>query len=264
MTYGGSGLGLFICKKLCHVQGGNIGVFSVEDNGSLFTFFIKTRRSEPVVVTPHRISSWPSKVDGTAKKIHDAAQAKEAESNRNEQLTSSLHNKSPTTSEESQEPPPLILIVEDNLINQRVLQQQLTREGFATLVAQNGKEAYDIIMSSKFFNQNQSAEDDAQEIAAVLMDMEMPIMDGITATKLVRKAEEERDDVHGGGRRTRTVPIIGISANARREQLAQMEMAGMDGTIAKPFRIADLVVTLRGFLAEKRGEIESGANVDLG
>ena len=112
--------------------------------------------------------------------------------------------------EEGPEEPPrrLVLVVEDNLINQRVLQQQLIKQGFDAIVANDGKEAYDIVMKSKLA---EGAPEGALNLAAVLMDMEMPIMDGITATKLIRKMESE-------GKTVGHVPILGISANARREQ----------------------------------------------
>ena len=197
------GLGLFICKKLCYVQGGNIGVFSEEDKGSTFTFFIKVRRAKTPIGSPLRSLSWPSKVEGAAKEFAITQDGS----------TSAESDASDVGSVKGQYP--VVLVVEDNLINQRVLQQQLTREGFTTVVANNGQEAVDMVMNSTF---SKMAAEHAQDISVVLMDMEMPIMDGTTATKVIRQVEHV-------GKATKHIPIIGISANARPEQRACFQPA---------------------------------------
>lgn len=97
-----------------------------------------------------------------------------------------------------------VLVVEDNLINQKVLQRQLMAEGCAVDTANNGQEALDKIMQSRFMK------DGGAPLDAVLMDMEMPIMGGVEATRRIRNLELEKLSSH--------VPIIGISANARPEQ----------------------------------------------
>lgn len=107
-----------------------------------------------------------------------------------------------------------VLIVEDNLINQEVLRRQLRKEGCVTHVAGNGDEALKIITESGF------AKEGGIGIDIVLMDMEMPVMDGITATSKIREMERL-------GKLRRHVPIMGISANARPEQVAKMTEAGM-------------------------------------
>lgn len=97
-----------------------------------------------------------------------------------------------------------VLVVEDNLINQKVLQRQLIVEGCAVDTANNGQEALDKIMLSKFVKEGGTPLD------VVLMDMEMPVMSGVEATRRIRYMELEKRSLH--------VPIIGISANARPEQ----------------------------------------------
>lgn len=107
-----------------------------------------------------------------------------------------------------------VLIVEDNLINQEVLRRQLRKEGCVTYVAGNGKEALKVITGSRFVKEG------GVSIDIVLMDMEMPVMDGNTATLKIREMERS-------GKIKKHVPIMGISANARPEQVVKMTEAGM-------------------------------------
>ena len=186
------------------MQGGNIGFTSEEDKGSTFTFFVKTRQAETPISSPARQASWPTNVQVAAKKLADGE-------HNNPEESFDDNNQSSETDIGVQAP--VLLIVEDNLINQRVLQQQLTREGYNTLVANDGREAFNLIMSSTF---GKSSPEDAQDISVVLMDMEMPIMDGTTATKLIREIEAE-------GNATKHIPIIGISANARPDQCGYLK-----------------------------------------
>jgi len=73
------------------------------------------------------------------------------------------------------------------------------------------------------------------------MDVEMPVMDGLTATRNIREYERTGDLRYH-------IPIIAISANARGEQMAEMHDAGCDDTISKPFRIADLVPKIQHYI----------------
>ena len=105
-----------------------------------------------------------------------------------------------------------ILLAEDHLVNQRVIAMILEPHGIALTIAQNGAEAVEMWQNAHF--------------DLVLMDMQMPIMDGLSATKQIR--EIERSD---GLRRT---PIAMVSANAMKEHITQSFWAGCDFHIAKP------------------------------
>ncbi len=105
-----------------------------------------------------------------------------------------------------------ILLAEDHLVNQRVIAMILEPHGITVTIAQNGAEAVEMWQNAHF--------------DLVLMDMQMPIMDGLSATKRIR--EIERRD---GLRRT---PIAMVSANAMKEHITQSFWAGCDFHIAKP------------------------------
>ena len=103
-----------------------------------------------------------------------------------------------------------VLIVDDNEINQKVAQGFLASLGIEADVAANGKEAIDAIM--------------ARSYGMVLMDTEMPVMDGITATTIIRSME-------GGGH---DIPIIAMTAHATGSDIEKCKAAGMNGTLPKP------------------------------
>ncbi len=105
-----------------------------------------------------------------------------------------------------------VLVVEDHPVNRRVVQLMLQPEGMALTFATNGSEGVEAFKAEVF--------------DLVLMDMQMPVMDGLTATRLLRAYETERS-------RPRT-PIAILSANAMAEQVAQAHEAGADTHIAKP------------------------------
>jgi CheY-like chemotaxis protein len=114
-----------------------------------------------------------------------------------------------------------ILLVEDNLVNQRVAQRALQKLAAEVTIANNGAEALERIAETAF--------------DAVLMDCQMPVMDGFTATRRIRDAEAAR----GNGAH---LLIIALSANVMSEDRAECIAAGMDEHLAKPLdtsRLAD-------------------------
>lgn len=107
-----------------------------------------------------------------------------------------------------------ILLVEDNLINIMVCKQILEKEKLKVSIANNGLEAVNMTKESNF--------------DAILMDIQMPVMDGYTATKEIRKFNKD-------------VPIIALSASVFMEVKDQIENSGMNGFVFKPFNPEDLL-----------------------
>lgn len=121
-----------------------------------------------------------------------------------------------------------ILVAEDNLINMEIATEYLKMHGAQVLQAWNGQEAVNIFSSL-----------DPGSLDAILMDMQMPQMDGCTASQTIR--EMDRADA-------RTIPIIAVTANAFAEDIAKTTRAGMDAHISKPLDIQELMEVLQKYL----------------
>jgi PAS domain S-box-containing protein len=119
-----------------------------------------------------------------------------------------------------------ILLVEDNPVNQRVAQRTLQNLAADVTIANNGAEALERIAAGNF--------------DAVLMDCQMPVMDGFTATKRIRELELSR-----GARR---LPIIALTANVMSEDREKCLAAGMDAHLGKPIEVAQVIEALSRFL----------------
>jgi PAS domain S-box-containing protein len=120
-----------------------------------------------------------------------------------------------------------ILVVEDNPVNQRVAQRLLEKLGTTVVVVGNGAEALHRLALGHF--------------DAVLMDCQMPVMDGFTATRRIRETEQRL-----GGERH--LPIIALTANVMSEDRERCVAAGMDAYLSKPIDSAQLVACLRRYL----------------
>jgi signal transduction histidine kinase/AmiR/NasT family two-component response regulator len=135
-----------------------------------------------------------------------------------------------------------ILLVEDNVINQRVVQRKLFDRNYRISIANNGREAVEFVTAAF----RKESEQQGEAIDMVLMDLEMPVMNGNAATAQIREIEREK-------RREARVPILGISANVRQEKLQEMLDHGMNGYITKPYSFEDMVNRIREMLSEDGG-----------
>ena len=122
-------------------------------------------------------------------------------------------------------PPLRVLLAEDSLVNQRLAVGLLEKHGHSVTVANNGKEAVEWFAQESF--------------DVILMDVEMPEMDGFEATAVIRVKER-----HSGGR----VPIIAMTAHAMKGDRERCLEAGMDGYVSKPIRVQQVLETLQAVL----------------
>ena len=216
VTYGGSGLGLFISRELVELQGGEIGVASKSGKGSTFAFYVKARKS----ITPPR-DSEDGILDFVPNRKGSGRSILAFNSRTDASLNGSLpsqHQNVATSPKRSPAPEALkILIVEDNLVNQKVLAKQLRNEGCIVYLANHGGEAVDHVKESKFWK---GREHDGVDINVILMDLEMPVMDGTTAARKIRELQLAGDLV-------RHIPVIAVTANAREEQIKTTLEAGI-------------------------------------
>ena len=123
-----------------------------------------------------------------------------------------------------------ILLVEDNPINQRLATMALSKKGHRISVAQHGEEALSMLNHAQF--------------DIVLMDIQMPVMDGIQATQLLRQREAES----GSG----PMPIIAMTANAMVGDREECIAAGMNGYVSKPIQFPVLEAEMQRVLAALR------------
>ncbi len=186
--YEGFGLGLAICSKLIQVFGGKIEVKSEKEVGTTFTFYI------PCKLSPKKIKSSTNQREG---KKENTTISKEIEISLSDTIVASK-------AIEIRKP---ILVVEDNAINQKVMKRMLSSKGIEVEIASNGKEA---VMRYE-----------VKKYALIFMDVIMPEMNGLEATKKIREMDKE-------------IVIIGLSGNARQEHQTMAMEAGMNDYITKP------------------------------
>ncbi len=115
-----------------------------------------------------------------------------------------------------------ILIAEDNEINQRLARRLLEKNGYTVKIVSNGRQALSALRQDNY--------------DLILMDMQMPEMDGIEATIQIRLEEQNT---------RRHIPIIALTANAMKGDMERCRRAGMDAYISKPIQIGELLETIR-------------------
>ena len=207
--YGGTGLGLAICRQLATLMGGEIGVHSEVNRGSTFWFEVDLAPVTDAAATPAHRTQPQAAVEGPPP--GSAAPAAPPA-----MLASGAHAAGPR-----------ILLVEDNAVNREVAVGMLESLGCAAISVVNGRLAIEAA--------------DTAAYDAILMDCQMPVMDGLTATAQIRRREQQS----GAAR----VPIIALTANAMEGDRERCLAAGMDDFLSKPFTQQQLATLLRRWLA---------------
>jgi len=130
-----------------------------------------------------------------------------------------------------------VLIAEDNPVNQQVLLRQVQRLGLIPEAVEHGQAALDMLAARSF--------------DVVLMDCQMPVMDGYAATRKIRELEAAANAPR--------MPIVAVTANAMREDFDRCREAGMDDFVAKPVTLAALANAIQRAVATSRGESVAAA-----
>lgn len=192
-----------------------------------------------------------------------------------------------------------ILLVEDNLVNQKVA-KQLRKAGCTVKVANHGGEAVDFLLrmygreprytckDDPFNPSNQRISNNSlapspgystpvdksrspsisidplcgtfpQHLDCILMDWEMSVLDGLEATKQIRNLEREEKIGYPNQRKHF---VLGITANARSEQIQRAKQAGVDEVVPKPFKVADILARIEEELSRTRMKNEKGIQGD--
>jgi signal transduction histidine kinase/ActR/RegA family two-component response regulator len=205
--FGGTGLGLAICEQLVTLMGGRLQLESTLGVGSRFYFSLWLPLAElPQSVVAAAPVVLEMKLEDQASPALDApVPVPVAKPKRLDGLR--------------------ILLVEDNLINQQVALELLGREGALITLANNGREGVDAVREAP------------EPFDVVLMDLQMPVMDGFEATREIRQTLQQ------------TLPIIAMTANAMASDRAACLAAGMNDHVGKPFNLPHLVALLQQYRA---------------
>jgi signal transduction histidine kinase/ActR/RegA family two-component response regulator len=213
--FGGTGLGLCLARDMARAMGGEVSAEGAQGEGAAFTLTLPLPAAERSVEDADGAEDWA------------AAAAPEAPA-------PSTLEAAPT--ETSVEASGLrVLVVDDHAANRQVIELILGSVGIDLVSAENGAEAVDAFK--------------AQSFDAVLMDLQMPVMDGFTAISLIR--EHERNT---GSPRT---PIIVVSANAQAEHRSASTQAGADSHLAKPILAPTLLAALEDVLDSRAASADA-------
>jgi len=192
-TFGGTGLGLNITRRLAELMDGQITVASQEGRGATFSL--------SVLVDAATVETIPAE-----RPVGE--------------LTNPLSADEPSSLQGLR-----VLVVDDHPVNRRVIGLFLQPFDCDLVEAANGREALDALEHSSF--------------DLVLMDVNMPVMDGLEATRLLRR-----------DRRWKDLPVIALTADVMRAQIQTCIAAGMDAHVAKPIDLREMLSTMVRVLAK--------------
>ena len=208
--FGGTGLGLSICDQLVQLMGGTITIQDNEADGRGTVFEVTVSFPVADAVSCLAEGSMVAVIE-PPKRLDEGHEALDVEP------AGPLH----------------VLLAEDHRINQMFVTAYLKKYGHSYTVAGNGREALEALNREPF--------------DVVLMDIQMPVMDGVSATRQIRNSNAPYADI----------PVIALTANALPDQVASYLAEGMDDVLTKPVDMSELMVVLQKVL--RRGSEDTRA-----
>ncbi|WP_051273211.1 PAS domain-containing hybrid sensor histidine kinase/response regulator [Desulfotruncus alcoholivorax] len=204
--YGGTGLGLSICKSLVEIMGGRMGLESEVGKGSTFWFTLNLEYAP----------------FGHGDPVQEEREMKE------ELTCTPAEIAAAGGCNGIEQGDPMILLAEDNPVNRKLTEIHLAKLGYRVKTVGNGEEAVEAMALGVY--------------GLVLMDVQMPVLDGYEATRMIRQKEALLE---------RHTPVIAMTANTAEEDLDKCLAAGMDGYLCKPLKQDELKMTLERWLSQK-------------
>lgn len=210
--YGGTGLGLTICKEIVYMMGGTMGLESREGKGSRFYFTV-----------PFNIATTPPVKKKDKKDDKKDDKKTETKEEKEKQVPGPTLPKEeevkPATKTGAKQKTVHILVAEDNAINRKLVVALIKKKGWKASWVENGRE---VLAALK---ENSEQED---PFSLILMDVQMPLMDGLEATEIIRQSKEYKD--------FKRIPIIALTAHALKGDKEKCIRSGMDDYIPKPVK----------------------------
>jgi CheY-like chemotaxis protein len=197
--FGGTGLGLAIASELVGLMGGQLNVQS-DGQGSVFSFQVRFGVSEDQTQAIAQLAKAVAQ-SGSGRTVELVRVVKKPRS-----VTRSLR----------------VLVAEDNPVNQLVVTRLMEKQGHTVTVAASGEQAIAAL--------------DRDTFDVILMDIHMPEVDGIQATRMIRASEQETG---------RHIPIIAVTAFAMKGDAEKCLEAGMDAYISKPIKASELFLKIK-------------------
>ena len=206
--FGGTGVGLAASRKLAEMMGGTMWVRSQPETGSAFHFTVWLDENCP------DLHNMP--------KLSDACQVQETPVSHLSAAESTFTDEVNPAHEGRGE---RILIAEDNAVNQKLICRMLSKHGFSVTSVEDGMKALELFKREVF--------------SLVLMDCQMPNMDGYEASRLIREWERDKNS---------HVPIVALTAHLREDCRAHCLASGMDDLLTKPVDTPTLLGTIRAHI----------------